>query len=83
MARQTFRGAISYLSCVANPSNVFLERSHMSKSSAKSTPMTNQAAARIQSVTAKANGGQVKAGSFAARAQRGAATNQGTAKGSK
>lgn len=55
----------------------------MSKSSAKSTPMTNQAAARIQSVTAKANGGQVKAGNFAARAQRGAATNQGTAKGSK
>ncbi len=55
----------------------------MSKSSPKSTPMTNQAAARIQSVTAKANGGQVKAGSFAARAQRGAATNQGAAKGSK
>lgn len=55
----------------------------MSKSSAKSTPMTSQAAARIQSSTAKANGGLVNANSFAARAQRGAATNQGTPKGSK
>lgn len=55
----------------------------MSKSSAKSTPMTNQAAARIQSSTAKSNGGQVAAGSFAARAQSAAATNQGSAKGSK
>jgi hypothetical protein len=55
----------------------------MSKSSAKSTPMTSQAAARIQSIAAKANGGQVKAGSFAARAQRGAAANQGTSKGAK
>ena len=55
----------------------------MSKSSAKSTPMTSQAAARIQSVTAKRNGGQVKAGTFAARVQSAAATSQGTAKGSK
>ena len=56
----------------------------MSKSHAKSTPMTSQAAARIQSATAKANGGQVKAGSFAAVAQRAAAVNQGSAtKGSK
>lgn len=54
----------------------------MSKSSAKSTPMTSQAAARIQSSTAKANGGQVPAGSFAARAQSAAATNQGGPKSS-
>lgn len=54
----------------------------MSKSVSKSTPMTAPAAARIQSATAKANGGQVPAGSFAARAQRGAATNQGVSKGS-
>ncbi|APW42024.1 hypothetical protein RS694_05390 [Rhodoferax saidenbachensis] len=55
----------------------------MSKSSAKSTPMTGQGAARIQSAAAKVNGGQVKAGTFAARAQRAAATNQGTPKSSK
>lgn len=55
----------------------------MSKSSAKSTPMTSKAAARIQSSNAKSNGGQVAAGSFAARAQSAAATNQSGAKGSK
>lgn len=55
----------------------------MSKSSAKSTPMTSQAAARIQSSTAKSNGGHVAAGSFAARAQNAAAANQGGTKGSK
>jgi len=55
----------------------------MSKSASKSTPMSTQAAARIHSATAKANGGQVPAGSFASRAQRGAATNQGASKGSK
>lgn len=53
------------------------------KSSAKSSPMNTQAAARIQSGTAKGNGGQVKVGSFAARAQSAAATNQGKAAGSK
>jgi hypothetical protein len=50
----------------------------MAKSSAKSaphTPMTTSAAARIQSATAKANGGQVTSGSFAARAQAAAAHN--------
>lgn len=36
------------------------------------TPMTEAAAARIQSATAKANGGPVPKGSFAARAQRAA-----------
>ena len=55
----------------------------MSKSSAKSTPMTSLAAACIQSVTAKINGGQVKAGTFRARAQRAAATSHGTVKCSK
>jgi hypothetical protein len=83
-ARQTIFGSISNLSSVADSSNVFTERSPMSKSQAKSTPMTSQAAARIQSVTAKTNGGQVKASSFAAVAQRAAAVNQGGAtKGSK
>lgn len=37
------------------------------------TTMTSQAASRIQSATAKANGGQVPANSFAARAQSSAA----------
>ena len=53
------------------------------KSSPKSSPMTTQAAARIQLSTAKGSCGQVKAGSFAARAQSAAATNQGKAAGSK
>ena len=35
--------------------------------------MTSQAASRIQSATAKSNGGQVTANSFAARAQSAAA----------
>jgi len=39
------------------------------------TPMTSKAAARIQSATAKANGGKVAKGSFASRAQRAAAKN--------
>lgn len=55
----------------------------MSKSSSKPTPMTSQAAARIQSATAKTNGGQVRAGTFATRAQSAAATKQGAAKDSK
>ena len=38
-----------------------------------SKPMTNQAAARIQSSSAKAGGGGVAKGSFAARAQSAAA----------
>ena len=42
---------------------------------AKSTPMTTQAAARIQSNQARAKGGGVAAGSFAARAQAAAARN--------
>lgn len=39
----------------------------------QSTPMTIDAAARIQSATAKANAGNVSKGSFAARAQSSAA----------
>jgi len=39
------------------------------------TPMTPKAASRIQSATAKANGGSVPKGSFASRAQRAAAKN--------
>ena len=38
-------------------------------------PMTPEAAQRIQSSEAKANGGGVQKGSFAARAQGAAATN--------
>lgn len=41
------------------------------------TPMSAQAAARIQSATAKASGGQVAKGSFAARAQSAAAKTAG------
>lgn len=44
----------------------------MSKSK---TAMTAEAASRIQSSTAKANGGKVEKGSFAARAQSIAAKN--------
>lgn len=55
----------------------------MSKTSAKSTPMTSQAAARIQSATAKSSGGQVKTGTFAARAQSTAASSQSAVKGTK
>ena len=40
---------------------------------APATPMTPDAAARIQAATAKANGGTVPKGSFAARAARAAA----------
>lgn len=36
---------------------------------AKQTPMTKAASARIQSATAKQNGGQTSKGSFGARAQ--------------
>ncbi|WP_084629060.1 hypothetical protein [Neptunomonas japonica] len=39
-----------------------------------SKSMSNAAASRIQSATAKANGGAVPKGSFAARAQSAAAT---------
>lgn len=41
------------------------------------TLMTQTAAARIQSAVAKTNGGQVPAGSFAARAMSAAAKNTG------
>ncbi len=57
----------------------------MTKSSAKSAPrapMTAAAAARIQGAAAKANGGKVASGSFAARAQAAAAHNgSGSASG--
>lgn len=47
-----------------------------SKVNAKpSTPMTPQAAQRIQSATARANGGSALKGSFAARATSSAAKN--------
>ena len=40
--------------------------------------MTQAAASRIQSTTARINGGQVSCGSFAARAQSAAARNAST-----
>lgn len=40
-------------------------------------PMTQVAASRIQSATARTNGGQVSRGSFTARAQSAAAHNAG------
>ncbi|WP_237712344.1 hypothetical protein [Pedosphaera parvula] len=39
--------------------------------------MTSQAASRIQSATAKSNGGQVPSGSFASRAQSSVAKSSG------
>jgi hypothetical protein len=42
---------------------------------AKQTQMTSSAAARIQSATAKVNGGSTPKGSFVARAQSAAAKN--------
>lgn len=39
------------------------------------SPMTTEAAARIQAKEAKGNGGKVVKGGFAARAQRAAANN--------
>lgn len=47
----------------------------------KCTPMTQEAAARIQSAEAKRGDGGVKKGSFAARAQSAAAKNANCAKG--
>ena len=47
-----------------------------------STPMTADAAARIQSATARANGGQVPSGSFAGRAQSAVARQGGGGGGS-
>ncbi|MGI2150581.1 hypothetical protein ACRN97_18500 [Shewanella baltica] len=44
------------------------------------TPMTPQAAARIQSSTANQNGGTVAKGSFAAKAQSAAVKNSGNGK---
>lgn len=43
------------------------------KSTSGRTPMTSEAASRIQSTTARQHGGQTPAGSFSARAQRAAA----------
>lgn len=45
--------------------------------------MTPAAASRIQSSTAKSNGGQVPSNSFASRAQSSAAKNSGNSQGGK
>lgn len=47
---------------------------------AKGKPMTPSAAGRIQGAAAKAGGGQVQSGTFAARAQAAAAKNAGGGK---
>ena len=49
----------------------------------KKTPMNPKSASRIQSTTAKQNGGSVSKGSFASRAQAAAARNTGSGKGKK
>ncbi len=54
-----------------------------SQGSQGGTPMTSQAAARIQSAAAKSGGGQVAKGSFAARAQSAGARNGGKGGGGK
>jgi hypothetical protein len=46
--------------------------------STKKTPMTIDAARRIQSQAAKVNGGKIAKGSFAAKALSAAAKNQNT-----
>jgi hypothetical protein len=53
------------------------------KVSSKTTPMTARAAARIQSAEAIRSGGQVKTGTFAARAQHAANVTQPPTKRSK
>lgn len=45
------------------------------------TPMTGEAASRIQSAEARANDGKVASGGFASRAQSAAATNANNAAG--
>ena len=52
---------------------ITMAKNNSSRSSSASTPMTGKAAARIQGGAAKANGGGVSKGSFAARAQAAAA----------
>ncbi|NRA71947.1 MAG: hypothetical protein HRU24_13075 [Gammaproteobacteria bacterium] len=47
------------------------------------TPMTSDAAARIQSANAAKTGGQTQKGSFAAKAQSVAAKNANNTKGGK
>ena len=51
-----------------------------SRGSNGKSAMNGAAAARIQSATAKANGGKVAAGSFATRAQSAADANSNTGK---
>jgi len=46
----------------------------------KNSKMTSAAAARIQSATAKSNGGTVTSGSFASRAQSAATKNSSSPK---
>ena len=52
------------------------------KTMSKKTPITPKSAARIQSATAKQNGGSVPKGSFASRAQSAAARNTANTAGS-
>jgi hypothetical protein len=61
--------------CFLDNLTVFKQEGEMNMSKSKTTPMTPSAAARIQGGQAKANGGQVAKGSFAAKAQAAAAKN--------
>lgn len=55
-------------------------KSNPKASDSKGTPMTTQAAARVQSAGAAKSDGKTPSGSFAARAQRAAARNSGRGK---
>jgi hypothetical protein len=57
-------------------SNGDFKMSKQQNNAPKGKPMTPTDAARIQSSTAKQNGGQVPSGSFASTAQRAAQNNQ-------
>ncbi|GAQ85819.1 hypothetical protein KFL_002560050 [Klebsormidium nitens] len=69
------RAATSVVKPIAKSKGHSSSNYWMSDKQAK-TPMTQEAASRIQSAEAKAGDGGVKAGSFAARAQSAAARNE-------
>lgn len=74
---QAHKAQAQSLSLAGAPAKLTLNwRNNMSNK----TPMTPQAAARIQSSTANQNGGTVTKGSFAAKAQSAAAKNSGNGK---
>jgi hypothetical protein len=80
------RNIVRSVANFGNAKPIFRKVKMMAKSSTKSgshSPMNATAAARIQSATARVSGGQVAAGSFAARAQAAAAHNGNGSTGGK